>query len=105
MEVKPVLNPVRNRTGDPKNGETASFMRGWVLMKLRFASESSLLLLGQEPARQEKFWVKHLGQELYSKGKVRHFNLKMNFYKWKLLLPLKRTKNVSLRPGLSVTAL
>ena len=49
MAVKPVLKPVLSRTGDPKKGGTASFIRGWVLMKFRFASVSSLLLLGQEP--------------------------------------------------------
>ena len=49
-EVKPVLRPVLNTTGAPKKGWTASFIKGWVLMKFRFASESSLLLLGQVPA-------------------------------------------------------
>ena len=49
-EVKPVLKPVLKTTGAPKKGCTASFIKGWVLMKFRFASESSLLLLGQVPA-------------------------------------------------------
>ena len=55
MAEKPVLNPVLRRTGDPKKGDTASFIRGWVLMKFKFASVNSLLLLGQDPEIKEAF--------------------------------------------------
>ena len=44
-----MLSPVLIRTGWLKNGGTASFINGWVLMKFKLASLSSLLLFGQDP--------------------------------------------------------
>ena len=49
IEVKAMLSPVLIRTGWLKNGGTASFINGWVLMKFKLASLSSLLLFGQDP--------------------------------------------------------
>ena len=41
-------------TGDPKKVGTASFIRGWVLMKFKLASDRSLLLFVQEPVKRSQ---------------------------------------------------
>jgi hypothetical protein len=56
MDVKAMFRPVRIRTGWLKKGGTASFMSGWVLMKFKLASVSSLLLFGQEPETKIIFY-------------------------------------------------